>query len=51
MFQLEYLHVVPRDPLTSSPQTMVLRDIYAMYDDLYNHMVLDETQFLEDPRE
>lgn len=43
MRQFGFIQGIPRDTLVSTPLVMVPKDVDAMYNDLYNHLVLEET--------
>lgn len=49
MPQFRYMLFVPRDPSYSNSPNMVHKDVYDMYDDFLNHLVLDETQGIPPP--
>lgn len=51
MRQFRYLQVVPREPFVSASHSMIHMDVYVMYDDFYNHLVLDEARSVVAPHE
>lgn len=42
--QIRYIQFVPKDPLYSTPPTLVRKDINAMYGDYFNYTIPDGTQ-------
>lgn len=49
MRRFGFLHGIPRDLNVFAPPTIFDIDVVAMFDDFYNHLVLEETRSVPSP--
>lgn len=50
MHQFLFLHGIPRDPVVYAPLSVARRDVYAIFDDFYNYLVLEEARSVSAPQ-